>query len=265
MNTPNHTTDPNQQPEGTVFESFDDWAQLLRQSGNGEPLTEHHAPQNTITNSTAANAATHPDAPAFRPTLRRPMALLKIVDDGHEDGETVRIRGDTFVIGRTEGDLVIPHDISMSTRHAQIERLSAGGWQLADLGSARGTCVRVTGARLKSGLQFQIGSTRLRFESTEPESAWLVEVLGHGEGRRHECLPTTATTLGRIGGGCHVMIDDPFVSPVHAELRHTDRGWKIVNRGLNGLWIIIEAPVRMTATSQFQCGEQRFVFVPLVE
>ena len=70
---------------------------------------------------------------------------------------------------------------------------------------------------------------------------------------------------GVSGGVCHVMIDDPFVSPVHAELWHTDRGWKIVNRGLNGLWIIIEAPVRMTATSQFKCGEQQFVFVPLVE
>ena len=100
MNTPNHTTDPTQQPDGTVFESFDDWAQLLRQSGNSEPRTEHDGPQDPITSSTGANAATHPDAPAFRPTLRRPMALLKIVDDGHEDGETVRIRGDTFVIGR---------------------------------------------------------------------------------------------------------------------------------------------------------------------
>jgi len=265
MNTPDHITDQGQHSEGTAFESFDDWAQLLRQSGNGEPPTEHFVARDTVTNSTAANAAAHPDTPAFRPTLRRPMALLQIVDDGHEDGETVRIRGDTFVIGRSEGDLVVPHDISMSTRHAKIDRLSAGGWQLADLGSARGTCVRVTAARLKNGLQFQIGSTRLRFDSTDPEAVWLVEVLAHGEGYRYQCPATTAITLGRIGGDCHVMIDDPFVSPVHAELRHTDRGWKIVNRGLNGLWMKIEAPVKMTATSQFQCGEQRFVFVPLVE
>ena len=39
--------------------------------------------------------------------------------------------------------------------------------------------------------------------------------------------------------------------------------WRIVNRGLNGLWVRIEAPVRLHAVAQFQCGDQRFVLEPL--
>jgi hypothetical protein len=43
----------------------------------------------------------------------------------------------------------------------------------------------------------------------------------------------------------------------------TARGWKIENSGLNGLWMRIDAPIKLGATSQFLCGEQRFVFEPL--
>ena len=38
------------------------------------------------------------------------MATLCILDDGRDDGEWVRIRGDKVVIGRNEGDICIPHD-----------------------------------------------------------------------------------------------------------------------------------------------------------
>jgi hypothetical protein len=47
-------------------------------------------------------------------------------------------------------------------------------------------------------------------------------------------------------------------------LHHTARGWRIENSGANGLWVRIEAPLRLTVPSQFQCGEQRFIFVPLL-
>lgn len=246
-------------PPASSLESFDNWAQILRQAETGQPAA---APPPAAPQPPVASGA--PEALPYRPIIRKPMALLLVVDDAGEGGEVVRLRGDRFVIGRTEGDLAIPHDISMAARHAQLERLSDGGWQLSDLDSGpdRGTFARATNAKLKNGKVIQLGSTRLRFESLDLTEAWLVELTAAGTGRRHECL-APSTLIGRTGGGCPISIDDPFVSPVHAELRRKPRGWKIENRGLNGLWVQIDAPVRLSVPSQFLCGEQRFVFVPL--
>ena len=59
---------------------------------------------------------------AYRPVLRPPMAMLCLLDDGREDGEWIRLRKDVTTIGRTEGDIVVPHDTAMSGRHAAIQR-----------------------------------------------------------------------------------------------------------------------------------------------
>jgi quinol monooxygenase YgiN len=90
-----------------------------------------------------------------------------VVDDGREEGETFRLRAERVVIGRTEGDVTIPHDISMSTRHAVLERGSGGIWLLSDTGSAGGTFARVTTARLHDGSCLQLGASRLRFDAAD--------------------------------------------------------------------------------------------------
>jgi len=164
------------------------------------------------------------------------MALLHIVDDGREDGEVVRLRGDCFVIGRGEADIAIAHDIMMSPRHAQIDRLPEGGWRLTDLGSTSGTFVR---------------------GSPEGGEGLSVQAIDHGPSV--DC--GVGITIGRPG--CDLELDDPFVSPVHALVHHTPRGWTIENCGLNGLWVRLERPITMRGVSQFLCGEQRFVFEPL--
>lgn len=230
------------------FESFDDWAHLVS-SGHRPPVADD------------ARAPRPPDALPYRPTIRGPMAVLRIMDDGGEDGESIRVRSDRTVIGRTSGDVVIPHDISMSPQHAAIERLATGTWQLCDLGSAGGTFVRVTTARLRDGTVLLVGRTRLRFQSVDSTEAWLVEDRADRPGPRHECHGPV-TSLGRADCGCGIGLDDPFVSQIHAEIRRTQRGWVIDNTGMNGLWVRIDGPVRMAAPAQFQCGEQRFVFVP---
>ena len=82
----------------------------------------------------------------FRPTRRPPTPILIICDDGSEEGETIRIRKDRFVIGRLEGDLTIPYDTLMSTRHAELRQISVRDKprrSLVDLQSANGTYVRV--------------------------------------------------------------------------------------------------------------------------
>lgn len=241
------------EPASTLLESFDSWAQLLRR---GDPQRSR-----LLSGETTAGTPALPEAAPYRPSLRRPLALLHVVDDGHEDGETIRLRGDRLAIGRTEGDLAIPHDISMSTRHALLECGPGGVWLLSDVGSAGGTFVRVMAAKIHHGSCLQLGASKLRFDTDEPA---LVELVPGGDGPRHAC-PGPRTTIGRVGGGCDVQIDDRFVSPLHAELHSNATGWKIENRGLNGLWVRIASPVKLVQPAQFQCGEQRFVFVPLGE
>jgi pSer/pThr/pTyr-binding forkhead associated (FHA) protein len=239
--------DPAGGRRGGFFDSLEGLAHVLR-----EPPAPA-APAPPPGRPAAADAAPH------RPRLRLPIALLHVVDDGREDGEVVRLRGERVVIGRSEGDVVVPHDISMSPRHAALERLP-DGWRLVDLGSAGGTFVRVTHARLRHGGEIQLGGTRLVFQEVDLTEAWLVEVRPGGGGQRHECN-APGVTIGR--GAAVINLSDPFVSPLHARVSRTPRGWRIENSGLNGLWVRIDGPVEMHGPSQFLCGEQRFVLEPL--
>ena len=57
-------------------------------------------------------------------------------------------------------------DITVSRRHAEIERLADGGYEVRDAGSLNGTYVngeRVEKARLRNGDEVQIGKFRLVF------------------------------------------------------------------------------------------------------
>jgi pSer/pThr/pTyr-binding forkhead associated (FHA) protein len=190
------------------------------------------------------------------------MALLQATDDGCDGGEIFRLRRDETLIGRSSGDILVPHDISMAPRHARIDRLPDGGWRLSDLGSEDGTFVRVVRSILHRGSVIMVGSTRLAFEEGEDGVCLLVEKRSIGLPRRHMCLPPGGQ-LGRPGCGCTMEIDDEFVSPIHARFQHTPRGWIVENRGANGLWVRIDGPVALSGIAQFQCGEQRFVFTPL--
>ncbi|RLS59817.1 MAG: FHA domain-containing protein [Planctomycetota bacterium] len=212
-----------------------------------------------------AQASVVPESPLWKPTIRHPMALLKIVDDGNDEGETIRMRGDKVLIGRTEGDVVISHDITMAPRHASITRVPNGTWELTDLGSPEGTFLRVTSATLRRGSTILIGSTKLLFTPAADESDEvdaLMEVRLFGAGERFP-LEGQFHILGNGDPACTLRISDAYVSPLHAVMTRTERGWKIENRGINGLWMQINAPIRMRQPTQFQCGEQRFIFVPL--
>lgn len=224
----------------------------------------------------------------FRPLNRPPLALLCVLDDGQEDGEWIRIRAGAFVIGRTEGDLVIPCDQMMSGRHAELSQTAEKGayrWFLTDLWSTNGTYVRIQKASLKNGQHILLGSRQLRFETPEAQvedptsvpgrkaggtRGWqqvsaagaapsLVELLPQGEGQRHH-LTKPETWLGRDPRQCAIALpNDPMVSPRHARIVQDGKGrWMLENsRSLNGTWIRLVRTV-INRTGQFQLGEQRF-------
>ena len=233
----------------------------------------------------------HQQTPLLRPSLRPPMAVLCAFDDDQESGEIVRIRVPAFVIGRSDGGLIIPHDAGISGRHAEIGRRLAGDryrWYLRDLGSTNGTFARVARAVLREDQEFLIGGTRFRFESgregepparsfPEVEAAGsrdgrprpsgrrrehmtpvLVEIRPDGEPRRF-VLSQGETWIGRDAAACRIVIDQQSVAERHAVIKTRKNGRLMIeNAGSrDGVWLRINE-VDLGRGAQFQCGEQRF-------
>jgi pSer/pThr/pTyr-binding forkhead associated (FHA) protein len=215
------------------------------------------------------------------------MALLCVHDDGSDDGELIRLRSERVVIGRGEGDVVIPHDNMMSGRHAELSRQLEEGrsrWFLTDLQSTNGTYVRVSNAILKHGQDVLLGSRRYRFqaalqdvhaaETEDPAKGtqgWqsvspadlipsLVELVSATETGRRYPLPNKENWLGRDPRVAGVVIaDDPLISPRHARLYQGRKGrWHIENAGsVNGVWLRVQH-LALEGICYFQLGEQRF-------
>lgn len=222
----------------------------------------------------------------FRPILRPPVPVITVLDDGsQQQGESVRMRGETFSIGRTSGDLVVPNDPAISGMHAEIRRVPWKGsyqWQLVDLGSVNGTFVRCTKAilhaeaivilgarrfRLRNPLLTHRGTvqspaTRLIDASRLPPTVWpvLAEAAQRSPGIEVS-LKGDSVSIGRTGGGADIQLDDPLIADRHAQLeRQRDGSWLIVAETTrNGVWISTTA-VTLTAHCHFRCGEQLFRF-----
>jgi len=222
----------------------------------------------------------------FRPILRPPVPVITALDDGSaERGESVRMRGETFTIGRTSGDFVFPNDPAISGIHAEIRRIpwkGASQWQLVDLGSVNGTFVRCTKAVLHAEAIVILGARRFRLRnplvahrdaarspatrlfdaSTLPHTVWpvLVEAAQRSPGIEVP-LKADSVSIGRAGGGADIQLDDPLVADRHAQLeRQRDGGWLIVAETTrNGVWVSTST-VTLTVHCHFRCGEQLFRF-----
>ncbi|AMV38878.1 FHA domain-containing protein [Planctomyces sp. SH-PL62] len=280
---------------GTLIESEDEIRQaLLARLGTAGPA----APAPAATES-APVAGREPRrlaerggaAEPFRPTSRPTTPRLTICDDGRNDGEVIRIRRPRFVIGRVEGDLTIPIDGRISSRHVEIALQSIGGvdrWVLADLQSRHGLFVRVSRADLKDRSEFLVGGGRYMFHgpSAEPPArpsasatamaATFDETQGWGDRREPVALPSLAEVSQDGAGERKLLIQpeywigsdpkcaiqrpgDPFCEPRHARIyREPGGSWRVEHdRTANGLWLRMSRVV-VAAAVRFQIGEQRF-------
>jgi pSer/pThr/pTyr-binding forkhead associated (FHA) protein len=289
-------------PVGTVYETDEEIQQALRVGAIPPPVVLLKPSSGAIPSkpskpdpklppaAVAADIAVKPDGTRavepFRPTVRPAAAILVVCDDGRTEGEIIRLRSDRFVIGRTEGNFVIPQDGQISSKHVEITRQLASGqlrWVVTDLNSTNGMFVRVSRAALTDRSEILVGRGRYRLEA--PEKATLEHVpagLGTGGtvGWGSEPPPTAPPALvelvaGGIGNryvlnrqeywigtdaSCSICRpDDPFCESRHVRVYCDPSGsWHAEHKkSLNGLWLRVPQ-ITTDKGCQFQVGEQRF-------
>jgi hypothetical protein len=263
-----------------MLETDEDIRRALLANKPGRPAAKGAVPKIASPTSSAR---------PYRPTQRPPIAFLTVFDEGKSDGEVLRLRADRFVIGRSEGDFLIPHDTLISARHLEITRHRVSEqyrWVLTDLQSTNGLFVRVSRIALADGAVFLIGKGRYRFEaarggqantvdylptdprraSTQPQGAdaealtnpALVELA---EEKILSRLPLTKAEywIGRDPACAICRAGDLFVEPRHVRLhREAGGAWQAQNnKSPNGLWLRVPQ-ITVTDTCLFQIGEQRF-------
>lgn len=115
----------------------------------------HHQPAN----ASIGNEQT------FRPVIRPAVPILTVIDDGSiDEGEQIRIRKDSFVIGRKGGGCHIQLDDPLvATLHAELVADSSGGWKITGRQTRNGVWVSATATPLASCCFFQCGEQRFKF------------------------------------------------------------------------------------------------------
>ena len=95
-----------------------------------------------------------------------PGTGVLVVRAGATAGQRITLGGNLTRLGRHPQSDVTLDDITVSRRHAEIERMGDGAYEIRDAGSLNGTYVngeRVEKARLDNGDEVQIGKFRMVF------------------------------------------------------------------------------------------------------
>ena len=116
-----------------------------------------------------------PMAPVGSPSLADlpTGSALLVVQRGPGDGSEFKLNADLMSVGRSPDSDVFLDDVTVSRKHAEFRRGSAG-WSIRDTGSLNGTYVnrrRVEDRQLNGGDEVQIGKFRFVFlVGVEPKS-----------------------------------------------------------------------------------------------
>jgi hypothetical protein len=227
---------------------------------------EHHPP---IVKEAGASSPTEADAESpitrthpFRPLIRPAAARLRIYHDDQRSFETISLRSDRTLIGRSSGDIMIDHDPQISSEHVEILRKQNQDrweWHLRDLDSTNGTFVSVERARLHDGDELLMGSQRYRF-NLHGQAATLEHLVSNGLSDSIE-LQREGTLVGRDKSDQMSSFHDKHLDPKHALIHlGRDEQWFVANtKSLNGVWYRV-SELRLFRACYFQIGEQRFGF-----
>ncbi len=73
----------------------------------------------------------------------------------------------------------------------------------------------------------------------QPQTTVAVDLLDSAQGHPVQTWKFESEALLRIGRAddCHVVIADPRVSRLHAELEFRPEGWKLISRGRHGVYV----------------------------
>ena len=268
--------------------------EFTRAEQTGEKQRSATRLEQTPRESASAETPSSTDVRRFRPVQRPPLALLCLLDDGEETGEWIRVRVPRVVIGRTEGDVLIPHDEAVSSRHAELSRELVDGefrWIFKDLDSTNGTFARVSQSLLKHNQTLLLGCRSFRFDAAgrfagyedQPASGEaaprkvtrvmkavsaaetaesmpaLVERLAEGDGERF-VLSGDDNWIGTDPEQTTVTLKDPYLDPRHARIFRDEQGrWQIEGeQNFNGTWLGVDQ-IEVTGSGEFQVGEQRII------
>lgn len=184
-------------------------------------------------------------------TMVVPIALAKAPDLTGvvltaPSGNSHRLRGPSAVIGREPTAAVVLADPQVSSTHAQLSR-SGEAVYVRDLGSAGGTWVNgepvTVPRRLRSGDRLRVGGLEftVTIDGDAPASLGRPPATGAPSQSQPHLEVRSGSALGlafvltppglRIGRdpSCAVRLEDPSVSPFHAELREQNGRWHLVD------------------------------------
>ncbi len=94
-----------------------------------------------------------------------PGAAVLIVHRGPSEGERFPLADDKVSIGRAREATIFLDDVTVSRKHAQLER-GSDGWRISDVGSLNGTYLnreRADDAPVANGDEIQVGKYRFIF------------------------------------------------------------------------------------------------------
>jgi pSer/pThr/pTyr-binding forkhead associated (FHA) protein len=235
----------------------------------GPAPTARGAPGPTGTGPHAARPVPPPPPAAASARFR-----LTLVRSDGSAGPTFPLAKDEVVCGRTEGDLRLADDPTVSPRHARFTQ-AAGGLRVEDLGSVNGTFVRLKAPRRVSvGEELRLGRQVLRLEPLpRPPAAadrgvrpWgtrdagarfrLSQLLDGGGLGEVFPLHEGENAVGREAGEV-TFPSDRYVSARHATLAVRGDELTLADTGSsNGTFVKIVGPADLAPGDQLLLGSQ---------
>ncbi|MSO27157.1 MAG: FHA domain-containing protein [Candidatus Nanopelagicales bacterium] len=165
---------PNCEAEVHVYDHFCVDCGASLPAGRGSENLEHTGSITAII-PTGTGTNSGPMAPVGSPSLAElpTGSALLVVHRGPGEGSEFSLNSDVLSVGRSPDSDVFLDDVTVSRRHAEFRRGSAG-WSIRDVGSLNGTYVnrkRVEDHQLHGGDEVQIGKFRFVFlVSVEPKT-----------------------------------------------------------------------------------------------